>query len=49
MMNLPNVHFGKIKDEDVDWRKENGDSEEDSEEISDDVIAMLGFDPRDEK
>jgi hypothetical protein len=47
---LPEVHFGEINDKPIDWRKANlKDTEDDDElldETPDDVIDLLGFDPR---
>jgi len=45
------VHFGEIKDRQVDWRSELIDDEDpDDEELETtpaDVVAILGFDPKD--
>ena len=42
---LPEVHFGKIV-ADVDWRKDDTkENDDDDQALSDEVIAMLGFDP----
>ena len=46
-MDLPDVYFGKVKDEEIDWR-EDEEIEQDNDEdkpISEDVKAILGFDP----
>jgi len=43
------VHFGKIGEEPVDWRKADLDEPDPDDELLDetpeDVIRMLGFDP----
>ncbi len=45
--NLPDVHFGKVEEDEFDWRKENEESLDDDVggETDLDVIAILGFDP----
>ena len=32
-MNLPNVHFGKVKEEKIDWRKFKQEEDPDDEEL----------------
>lgn len=46
-MELPDVYFGKVKEDKVDWREDKEDIlDDDSDEpIDDDVKAILGFDP----
>jgi hypothetical protein len=49
-VDLPQVHFGEVKEDEkpVDWRKAKDDSPDDDGEdqpASDDVKAVLGFDP----
>jgi hypothetical protein len=49
MKDFPNVHFGKVREEDIDWRNMPEDIDPDDELLDktpDDVIGMLGFDPR---
>ena len=50
---IPDVHFGKADSEPTDWRKEpdndEPDNDEELEETPEDVIALLGFDPKDEQ
>lgn len=50
MKNLPKVHIGKVKKESErkDWRKEKQEIDPDDTEVetSDDVIKILGFDPK---
>lgn len=49
---LPDVHFGKADSDSIDWRKETDDDEldndEELEETPRDVVALLGFDPKEE-
>jgi hypothetical protein len=47
-MELPDVHFGEVKEEVVDWRSAKTDETDDDELLRptpQDVIDMLGFDP----
>ena len=51
-MNVPQAHFGKIKEKPVDWRtllanEQDGD-DADGAPATEDVIGMLGFDPDEE-
>lgn len=48
---LPQVHFGEVSEQPVDWKKDLKDSPDDDEqrETDPDVVAMLGFDPAKEK
>lgn len=47
---LPDVHFGSADDKPVDWREATPDSTPDDdvelEQTPQDVIDMLGFDPK---
>jgi hypothetical protein len=48
MIEMPDVHFGKVGGSGVDWRKID-DPDPDDEELEvtpANVIAMLGFDPK---
>lgn len=50
-IDLPEVHFGSADDKPVDWRKATPDEAPDDVELEQtpqDVIDMLGFDPKDE-
>jgi hypothetical protein len=43
------VHFGKIDDDLPDWREELEEDDPDDEELEEtpeDVVAVLGFDPK---
>ena len=42
---MPQVYFGEVSEKKVDWRKEAKEEDDDDAPASDDVIAMLGFDP----
>jgi hypothetical protein len=46
-MEMPDAHYGRVKEDNIDWRKDNKEAlDDDSDEpISDDVKAILGFDP----
>ena len=47
---LPDVHFGDA-DEPVDWQAADDELDPDDEELDEtpeEVVAMLGFDPKDE-
>ncbi len=47
-MDIPEVHFGNIESDDIDWRKFEDNSQDDDEilkETPQDVIDLLGFDP----
>ena len=50
---LPDVHFGTAESSPVDWRKietdNNDDNDEELEKTPQDVIDMLGFDPKSEE
>jgi hypothetical protein len=50
---LPDVHFGNPESKPIDWRKydddsDDGDNDEELKETPASVIALLGFDPKDE-
>lgn len=50
-MELPGVTFGDIKSDEFDWRKEDSkeydvDDDELLEKTPEDVVEMLGFDPK---
>jgi hypothetical protein len=48
---LPDAHFGSAGDALPDWREEDvgdDDSDDELEETPEDVVEMLGFDPKDE-
>lgn len=52
MLELPDAHFGNAQKPLPDWRDTPGDDPDvDDDEVATpkDVIAMLGFDPADEK
>lgn len=53
MTGIPNVHFGKVDEPPPNWRDiEIDDDEDDDEELvntPEDVIEMLGFDPKESK
>ena len=49
MIKLPGIKFGQIDSLDYDWRKDDLkelDDDEPLEKTPDDVVAMLGFDPK---
>lgn len=46
---IPNVHFGDVKENKTDWRKENDntpDSDEELDQTPEDIVDLLGFDPK---
>ena len=50
-MELPEVEFGDVKAKDFDWRAVDSkeydvDDDELSEKTPEDVVEMLGFDPK---
>jgi hypothetical protein len=49
---LPQAHFGKVGNKPVNWRKSKDTVDVDDEELAktpDDVLKMLGFDPKEIK
>lgn len=49
-MSLPEVHFGKVGASPIDWRKMPDEDADDDAELAKtppDVVAILGFDPKD--
>jgi hypothetical protein len=45
---LPQVHFGKLG-KPIDWRKDNDEETDEDAPASEELIAMLGFDPDEDK
>jgi hypothetical protein len=51
-LELPQVHFGSVQSKPLDWREVEDIPDSDDEELAEtpsDVIAMLGFDPKELK
>lgn len=49
---LPQAHFGRVGKNPVDWRKAKDVADVDDEELAktpDDVLRLLGFDPKEIK
>ena len=49
---MPDIHYGKVKEEPVDWRVLSDVDDPDDEELQstpEDVIGILGFDPLEEE
>lgn len=49
---IPQAHFGKVGKAAVDWRKAQQEADVDDEELAktpDDVLKLLGFDPKEIK
>ena len=46
-MDLPEVYFGEVSDQEINWRTETDDEKDADENIpaSDELIAVLGFNP----
>lgn len=46
-MKFPDVYFGRVSENPVDWRKKKDESADDDEmiETPPDVVGILGFDP----
>lgn len=42
---LPEIHFGTVKEEPVDWRADKETEDDEDAPASEALIEMLGFDP----
>jgi len=42
---LPQLHFGEVKEEPVDWRADKEPEEDEDAPASEALIELLGFDP----